>query len=510
MEYVNNVLFLNTNYSKNKFIYATENKNGNFNIFMLNKNMETSCLIKDIESINNLGFYSNDNWYILTNRKLDLRDYKSKQISNLDLHFLKPHLKLLKVFEKDNPKIIILSVNIAKKFLILHELDIHNGNNKIIYTFNYSAIFTIEDLLKITSSYPITKIHNFIVHFLTTVLLKDEILLDQYSGARLTLKNIRGRSILNLKTENHNLNFNFNYSTINRAFFLSNKLLLINISTITKPFSLATFNIFTKEITYLNRSIKTTLESLAIQEKKIGRHLYITEDKIPVIKLKEKKQSKIILMLHGGPYYHFDFSYNPLAKNLLNNEFTVYMVNFYGSTGYGGNYKNKIRLNAGESDLQQVIKIIKHLNNLYPQKEVYVYGESYGAYLSTLLSFQKYIRIKKIISFGTFTDIRYQMLFSNSILLMRELFTLDNITTKNPIDLARNTKVIHDITFIHGKNDQHCPYQQIINFQNSLNTESLKKVKIITIDNFGHYSLNSKEDRLLTNLISKEATIVEE
>jgi dipeptidyl aminopeptidase/acylaminoacyl peptidase len=49
----------------------------------------------------------------------------------------------------------------------------------------------------------------------------------------------------------------------------------------------------------------------------------------------EPKNLPLILVVHGGPWSHDTWGYNPLAQFLANRSYAVLQVNFRGSTGYG-------------------------------------------------------------------------------------------------------------------------------------------------------------------------------
>ncbi|MCS4485760.1 prolyl oligopeptidase family serine peptidase [Staphylococcus sp. GRT3] len=291
--------------------------------------------------------------------------------------------------------------------------------------------------------------------------------------------------------------FNFKNMKIHKAVAFDDNYIYVHLSTPYHQPSLHFFNIsdFEKNINALLNSNKYyTVQHVTDEETQLKYLEYSPNN----------PGENIAVFLHGGPYFHFDFSYCLLSNKLLKQNFRVFKLNTYGSTGYQHHYKERIYKQAGIVDYNQIISFLKYLNNIYPGSSIFLIGNSYGAYLCSLIGFYKDINLKKILCISPFTDIKYQLLFSNSIKLMRELFSNKYIDNVNPQFLIKNNKLQHSLTIIHGFKDQNCPLQQIYNFKNNLKLIKGAKFKLITYFNYEHYPKNISMLFDLNNKILEE------
>lgn len=290
-----------------------------------------------------------------------------------------------------------------------------------------------------------------------------------------------GYTNLYIKKGNKNIcSLKFNHIKIHKAIIYNSEYIYIHLST---PY-------IQPSLYFLKISnLETSLNNIIHGNKNL--EIYHIEDQSTQLKylkyLPSDSKQKFVVFLHGGPYFHFDFSYCFISNELLKKGFKIFKLNPYGSTGYTLSYKEKIYQKAGILDYKQVINFLKVLNTNYPNSPIYLLGDSYGAYLCSLIAFSKNINLTKILCISPFTDIKYQLLFSNSIILMNELFSKLNINDINPQFLAKNNKIQHSLTIIHGLKDQNCPYQQISNFKNEIKLSEGKKLKVITYFDYQHY-----------------------
>jgi len=99
-----------------------------------------------------------------------------------------------------------------------------------------------------------------------------------------------------------------------------------------------------------------------------------------------KSASKqVIIYVHGGPTYHSEDAINPQIQYYVSRGFNVLDPNYRGSTGYGVEFEDLIRVNGWGSDEQEDIWAgIKALVELgvAEKGKIGVTGTSYGGYSS--------------------------------------------------------------------------------------------------------------------------------
>jgi len=94
---------------------------------------------------------------------------------------------------------------------------------------------------------------------------------------------------------------------------------------------------------------------------------------------------KVIIYVHGGPTYHSEDAINPQIQYFVSRGFNVLDPNYRGSTGYGVEFEDLIRVNGWGSDEQEDIWAgIKALIELgiAEKGKMGITGTSYGGYSS--------------------------------------------------------------------------------------------------------------------------------
>ena len=94
---------------------------------------------------------------------------------------------------------------------------------------------------------------------------------------------------------------------------------------------------------------------------------------------------KAVVYVHGGPTAHCEDAINPQIQNLVSRGFSVLAPNYRGSTGYGVEFEDLIRVNGWGSDEQGDIwagarALIER--GLTQKGEIGITGTSYGGYSS--------------------------------------------------------------------------------------------------------------------------------
>lgn len=211
-----------------------------------------------------------------------------------------------------------------------------------------------------------------------------------------------------------------------------------------------------------------------------------------------KQRMGSIVMIHGGPAEHFSNQYNPILLRLLLMGFTIYLINYTGSTGYGNEFKQKLYGNGGNYDYIDIYNSLNIISNKYSTNPIFVIGDSYGGYLAIVTLLKGNTDTVKFYATNAFTDIRYQYLFSRASSVIKKYFpeiTSEEILERNPIDLARGKDLHSQLLVINGFNDYYCPPQQIYQFRNITNCE----VKFL--DDYPHFKVGYEEQWELSELI---------
>jgi len=94
---------------------------------------------------------------------------------------------------------------------------------------------------------------------------------------------------------------------------------------------------------------------------------------------------KAIIYVHGGPTYHLEDMINPQIQYFVSRGFNVLAPNYRGSTGYGVEFEDLIRVNGWGSDEQEDIWVgVEALieRGIAEKGKIGVTGTSYGGYSS--------------------------------------------------------------------------------------------------------------------------------
>src|SRR5688500_734835 len=91
-----------------------------------------------------------------------------------------------------------------------------------------------------------------------------------------------------------------------------------------------------------------------------------------------------VVMIHGGPNWHYSVEWNPLAAHLASRGFVVLAPNYRGSTGYGRDWQYAARYDLGGVDTRDVAAGAQYLlrEGLAMEHKVAVTGRSHGGYLT--------------------------------------------------------------------------------------------------------------------------------
>jgi dipeptidyl aminopeptidase/acylaminoacyl peptidase len=91
-----------------------------------------------------------------------------------------------------------------------------------------------------------------------------------------------------------------------------------------------------------------------------------------------------VLLIHGGPDWHFEMFWYPLIAHLASRGWIVLAPNFRGSTGYGRAWQQASRFDYGGVDADDVSAGAYYLiqNGLADPQRIAISGRSHGGYLT--------------------------------------------------------------------------------------------------------------------------------
>ena len=93
-----------------------------------------------------------------------------------------------------------------------------------------------------------------------------------------------------------------------------------------------------------------------------------------------------IVYIHGGPASQSVDGFNRIVQYMTNQGYLVIAPNYRGSSGYGKEFQDANRMDAGGGELQDVIGAAKFIeaSGFVDPKKMIVMGGSYGGYLSMM------------------------------------------------------------------------------------------------------------------------------
>ncbi|WP_449259161.1 alpha/beta hydrolase family protein [Corynebacterium durum] len=96
----------------------------------------------------------------------------------------------------------------------------------------------------------------------------------------------------------------------------------------------------------------------------------------------EKRNGKIVVSLHGGPYDSWKPCSHWFHEYLARNGYLVIAPNVIGSSDFGEDCANGIREKWGIADALEIKELISLLKSTSNYSELILHGESYGAFLA--------------------------------------------------------------------------------------------------------------------------------
>jgi len=219
-----------------------------------------------------------------------------------------------------------------------------------------------------------------------------------------------------------------------------------------------------------------------------------------------KNPIPMIIDLHGGPNSCVFDEFSPEAQIFTQNGFGVFYVNYHGSTTFGKDFEMSIYGKPGILEAEDAVIAKNYLvqKGFANKKKCYLQGWSWGGFVALLTAGLYPLEFAKIVSLmGVGDNISafqgqhgYLKKFDKKLYGGTPAKCPEIYQKSNPAYYAE--KVRSPILIIHGKNDNHCPAEQMENY--------IKKLKLfnkeVTVfwNNYGHLEMFSSSKVRLENI----------
>jgi dipeptidyl aminopeptidase/acylaminoacyl peptidase len=216
-----------------------------------------------------------------------------------------------------------------------------------------------------------------------------------------------------------------------------------------------------------------------------------------------------VVLIHGGPAFHFGFYWYPLVTHLTSRGWTVICPNYRGSTGYGRDWlvSNRYEMGRLDSDDCAAAAIYLAKSDLANPLKIAVSGRSHGGYLTmTCLT-----RNPELFAVGS-AVVPFLNWFTGHENSREDLQYWDRLNMGDPVEnreLWRERspfffldRVRSPVQFVCGGNDPRCPPSESIAAYNRLMELGIKS-ELLFYENEGHGFLK------LENIIESENKRVE-
>jgi dipeptidyl aminopeptidase/acylaminoacyl peptidase len=221
-----------------------------------------------------------------------------------------------------------------------------------------------------------------------------------------------------------------------------------------------------------------------------------------------KSPAPAVVVIHGGPTYHYQAMWHPLTAHLVSRGWVVLAPNYRGSTGYGRAWQTANHMDIGGVDTRDCAAGANHLitNGYADPEHIALTGKSHGGYLtmSCLTQFPDlWAAGSAVVPFLNF--------FTGHENSRPDLQHWDIENMGDPhenFDLWRERspyffldKIKAPVQFICGENDPRCPPSESESARDRL-LDLGREVDFIMYEDEGHGFLKTK------NIVSSELRLV--
>jgi len=217
--------------------------------------------------------------------------------------------------------------------------------------------------------------------------------------------------------------------------------------------------------------------------------------------MEDAKNAPVVVMPHGGPQSHSDYSFDYMRQFLANRGYVIIEPNFRGSTGYGRTFKEAGYNQWGAKMQDDVTDATQWAidTGLADPKRICIAGGSYGGYSALMGTIRAQGMYQCAISLNGVTDIQDMLRNDRHFMggtnwnkkIIPEGLGADDIS---PTDLA--SEVSAPVLIIHAKDDPRVPYQQGEDMYRKLKGLN-KPVELVSIESGDHF-LDTAEARYVT------------
>ena len=223
----------------------------------------------------------------------------------------------------------------------------------------------------------------------------------------------------------------------------------------------------------------------------------------------EQTLAPTVLMIHGGPNWHYSAEWNPVMAYFASCGYAVLAPNYRGSTGYGRDWQYAARFDLGGVDTRDVAAGAQFLirEGIADPKRIAVTGASHGGYL-TMTCLTQYPELWC----GGSAGVPFMNWFKSHDESREDLqhWNIENMgDPKENYEKWYNAspyffldRVNAPVQLICGGNDPRCPASDSIDARDKL-VELGKEVELLLYENEGHSFLK------IENVLDSEVKRVE-
>ena len=258
---------------------------------------------------------------------------------------------------------------------------------------------------------------------------------------------------------------------------------------------------------------KSMPENLSNEEFVMPKEIYyegMDDARIPALLFRPKQTlSPAVVMIHGGPNWHYSAEWNPLMAYFASRGYVVLAPNYRGSTGYGRDWQYAARFDMGNVDTRDIAAGAQYLvrEGLAIGNKIAVTGRSHGGYL-TMTCLTQYPELwcagSAVVPFlnwfKSHEDSREDLQHWNIENMGDPKENYERWYTASPYFFL--DRIDAPVQLICGGNDLRCPASDSIDARDKL-TELGKEVELLLYEDEGHAFLK------IENVIDSEKKRVE-